>query len=158
MRLYKIRDTQAFLESQRSNRPIESHELKRYDSSGSYTNKREVTCRSALKPGTYLVIPSTYEEDKEVEFLLRIFTEKPLSDAKSFHRLDSKTKVRASNVGSSMPMHTRDLAEMSPGSGGNEPPPIGFIACDFEKIDVAVASRPEPDSLEESAAENCVQM
>jgi len=127
------------MESQRSNRPIESHELERYDSSGSYINKREVTCRSALKQGAYLVIPSTYDEDKEGDFLVRIFTEKPLSDAKSLHRLDSETKVRASNVGSSMPMHARGLSAL--GSGGNEPPPIGFIACDFEKIDVAVLPR-----------------
>ena len=43
--------------------------------SGAYINKREVTSRFRVKPGQYLLIPSTYDADREGQFLLRIFTE-----------------------------------------------------------------------------------
>jgi hypothetical protein len=43
--------------------------------SGAYINKREVTGRFRVKPGNYILIPSTYEQDKEGQFLVRIFTE-----------------------------------------------------------------------------------
>ena len=42
---------------------------------GPYINKREVTGRFRVKPGNYILIPSTYEPDREGEFLVRIFTE-----------------------------------------------------------------------------------
>lgn len=42
---------------------------------GAYINKREVTGRFRVKPGNYILIPSTYESDKEGQFLVRIFTE-----------------------------------------------------------------------------------
>lgn len=42
---------------------------------GPYINKREVTGRFRVKPGHYILIPSTYEADREGQFLIRIFTE-----------------------------------------------------------------------------------
>ena len=36
----------------------------------------EITRRFKLKPGYYAVIPTTYDPNKEGEFLLRIFSEK----------------------------------------------------------------------------------
>jgi calpain len=50
-------------------------QLDRIGASGSYINSREVTKRFRCDPGNYLIIPSTYDEDHECEFLLRIFTE-----------------------------------------------------------------------------------
>jgi len=44
--------------------------------SPSFINYREVVTRFKLKPGSYVVIPSTFEPDEEGDFLLRIFSEK----------------------------------------------------------------------------------
>lgn len=44
-----------------------------------YVNLRDVTLRCTLKPGCYLIIPSTFEAMTEAKFTLRIFTEKQQS-------------------------------------------------------------------------------
>lgn len=93
----KVRDTQYYLENLQHNRQIESRDLERVDSSGAYINKREVTARFSLKEGAYVIIPTCYDENVEGEFLVRIFTEKPLSES-SCMKLAPSTKVRASMV------------------------------------------------------------
>ncbi|CAL4093263.1 unnamed protein product, partial [Meganyctiphanes norvegica] len=44
--------------------------------SPSFINMREVSCRFKLPPGTYAIVPSTFEPNDEGEFILRIFSEK----------------------------------------------------------------------------------
>ena len=45
--------------------------------SPSFVNMREITGRHKLTPGQYLIVPSTFEPQKEAQFLLRIYSEKP---------------------------------------------------------------------------------
>jgi hypothetical protein len=52
-------------------------DLERIGTSGAYINKREVTYQCRVPPGNYIIIPSTYEANKESKFLMRIFTETP---------------------------------------------------------------------------------
>ena len=40
-----------------------------------YGSERAIALRMKLKPGNYVIIPSTYFSGRETEFLLRIFSE-----------------------------------------------------------------------------------
>ena len=42
-----------------------------------YTEYREIVKRFSLKPGNYIIVPFTKHSNKEGEFLLRVFSEKP---------------------------------------------------------------------------------
>ena len=44
--------------------------------SSTFTNAREITNRFSPAPGSYCIVPSTYEPNKEGVFLLRLFSEK----------------------------------------------------------------------------------
>ena len=44
--------------------------------SASFINTREISGRFKVIPGTYVIIPSTFDPNDEGEFLLRIFAEK----------------------------------------------------------------------------------
>ncbi|XP_031616976.1 calpain-A-like [Contarinia nasturtii] len=60
------------------NKPLEMNFFK-YNASvaraPAFINLREVTCRFKLKPGHYLIVPSTFEPNEEGEFLIRVFSE-----------------------------------------------------------------------------------
>lgn len=45
----------------------------------SYVNLRQVSHRYHLSPGTYCVVPSTFQPGEEAHFILRLFCEKPYS-------------------------------------------------------------------------------
>ena len=45
--------------------------------SDNFVNARENVGRHKLKPGHYVIVPSTFEPNEEGDFLLRLFSEKP---------------------------------------------------------------------------------
>ena len=44
--------------------------------SATFINAREISERFKLSPGTYVIIPTTFEPNEEGDFILRIFAEK----------------------------------------------------------------------------------
>lgn len=75
-RLFRINDNIEIDNFADCHSKLYAHQLDRIGTSGSYINTREVTKRFRVPPGNYLIIPSTYDEDRDCEFMLRIFTEK----------------------------------------------------------------------------------
>jgi len=62
-----------------SDNPPLSKEFFKYNASTArsptFINLREVSSRFKLRPGRYVVIPSTFEPGEEGEFIIRVFTE-----------------------------------------------------------------------------------
>ncbi len=46
-----------------------------------FSNTREVVARLKIKPGTYLIVPSTFQPNEEAKFILRIFTESVVKES-----------------------------------------------------------------------------
>lgn len=49
-----------------------------------YLNKQDVTGRFRLKPGKYLLIPTTYQKDHELSFMLRVLVAKSDDTRKTY--------------------------------------------------------------------------
>ena len=71
--LYFLRDPESL------SNPLDTDFFKYTRSVGrskAFINLREVTCRFRLPPGTYIIIPSTFNPGEEGDFIFRIFSEK----------------------------------------------------------------------------------
>ncbi|KAI3378811.1 hypothetical protein SNEBB_000810 [Seison nebaliae] len=81
LRTYQVKDDavaeQIIAEQGQGAVKLSAHQLRKVGSTGSYINMREVTARLRLDPGYYIFIPSTYHENQDGQFLVRLFTEKP---------------------------------------------------------------------------------
>jgi calpain, invertebrate len=71
----KVKNHVSIDDNKSSGLRLYANQLDRIGASGSYINSREVTKRFRVDPGNYVIIPSTYDEDHDCEFMLRIFTE-----------------------------------------------------------------------------------
>jgi calpain len=78
-KLFRVKD-QRSVESLNKSTGLKlyANQVERIGASGSYINSREVTKRFRVEPGYYLIVPSTYDDDREYEFLLRVFTEQAI--------------------------------------------------------------------------------
>ncbi|CAF0773042.1 unnamed protein product [Rotaria sordida] len=74
LRLYRIKDSIDVSQITQDYK-FYPKDLERQGDTGPYITKREVTGRFRVKPGNYILIPSTYEQDREGQFLIRIFSE-----------------------------------------------------------------------------------
>ena len=78
MVLFKIKDHVQVDGTKSIGLKLYANQLERVGASGSYINSREITKRFRVEPGNYVIISSTYEEDRDCEFMLRIFSEEEI--------------------------------------------------------------------------------
>ncbi|CAH1992183.1 unnamed protein product [Acanthoscelides obtectus] len=83
--------------------------------SPSFINLREVTCRFKLPPGTYCIVPSTFDPNEEGEFLLRVFSEKANIMEYDGYNSGSIREIRGNEVD--------DEEEETPSAPPDSPPP-----------------------------------
>ena len=92
-RVYRVLNNRDAEMAKKTGSRLYASQLERISVSGPYTNQREITHRYRLKPGDYLIIPSCYEADVSGQFLLRLFTEKPMDNANTCVLHDHKTQL-----------------------------------------------------------------
>ncbi|CAF1441895.1 unnamed protein product, partial [Rotaria sp. Silwood1] len=67
-------------------------------SSGKYTPYRSVSQRFKVRPGTYIIIPNTFECDTGGEYFLRIFTEKEVVQTVTVELTINKKNLTESEI------------------------------------------------------------
>ena len=80
-RLYRILNEKDVQYAKSTGKCLSAAQLERCGTSGPYINTREVTKRFRVQPGSFLIIPSCYDENVSGEFLVRVYTENPVSES-----------------------------------------------------------------------------
>lgn len=76
------------------------------ESTDEYKRRRENSKRVKLPPGTYCLVPTTYEKDEEGDFIIRVFSEKT-SGVKE-HDVDDAKLLESEEVESAPPVEFED--------------------------------------------------
>lgn len=79
-RFYRIKNDDDAEKAKTNGIRLYAGQLERIGVSGKYINTREITKRFRVEPGNYLIVPSCYDANRKGDFLLRLFTEKPIND------------------------------------------------------------------------------
>lgn len=77
--IYKIKEFIDIGENTETGLKFYPNQLEPIGDSGKHIEFREITARFRVEPGYYLVIPSTFSDEVDLEFMLRIFTEQPVT-------------------------------------------------------------------------------
>lgn len=97
-RLFRILNQKDADSSKRLGTKLYASQLEKLGNTGNYMNLREITKRFRLSPGNYLIIPSCFDEGSEGEFLLRIFTEKPIENENTHILIEDKQILTESDI------------------------------------------------------------
>ncbi|KAK0056938.1 calpain-9, partial [Biomphalaria pfeifferi] len=75
LRLFKLKQNGRLPTDRSAQQKVLKKYLQPLEGSPTFSYDREVTKRFSFKPGTYVIMPCTYNPDEEGEFILRVFTE-----------------------------------------------------------------------------------
>lgn len=75
-RLFRVNDNVKINDSK--NVKFYGNQTEMIGDSGDYINYREITRRFRVKPGNYVIVPSTFEPNKTAKFMLRLYTLKKI--------------------------------------------------------------------------------
>ena len=73
--VYRIKNEHSSLNSPRDLKKYAKSDLVEVYYDSSYVGQREISKRLSLEPGGYVIMPSLFEKDVAMKFLLRIFIE-----------------------------------------------------------------------------------
>lgn len=100
--IYKCVGSEANISKKFSSNPkFSERELDEVCASGAYVYMREKSRRFQLDPGYYIIIPSLFEKNRRMRFLLRVFTKGSTSDPSSTNMRTYPVNNKADNRSSS---------------------------------------------------------
>ena len=95
------------------NNKYSANSLEKIDQISSYYYQRDVTKRFELNPGTYVLIPSMFEKNKNMKFLLRYFYEAESSEVSSKPLVSDNKNNQAINDKNPKPNQTPNEKTLS---------------------------------------------
>lgn len=93
--IYKVKNPNETMKTK--SKKYSSKDLEEVGNSETYLYQRETCKRFELPPGDYVIIPSTFDRDVRMKFLLRVFVESGVSDIQ-VTELNKNVKKRPNKI------------------------------------------------------------